>query len=76
VLEQAVVHVDDVERAVGAVVAVDRAETLVGRGDELFFDVRVVARDAAVRLFLQHGAADEVGARLADEGVAGELVRE
>src|SRR5262245_24724364 len=50
VLDQAVMHVDDVERAVRADVEADRAETLVRGRDELPAVVRVLRREDAVLL--------------------------
>src|ERR1044072_4033403 len=48
VLDDAAIHVDDVERAVRPGAEVDRTKPLVGRGDEVSLRVRIAAYDAAV----------------------------
>src|SRR4026209_1356223 len=47
VLDDATIHVEDVERAVRTGAEVDRTEPLVGRGDEVSLSVRIAAHDAA-----------------------------
>ena len=76
VLDDASVHVDEVEAAVRPRVEVHRAEALVGGRDEID-SVRVRVRRAdAGSVLLQDAPRDEVGGGVADEGVAAVLGRE
>ena len=69
VLDDPVVHVDDVQRAVGRRGQIHRPEPLVGRGDELAALVRLLA--AQHRAVVGHDdAADQVAGRLGEEHVA------
>ena len=69
VLDDAAVEIDDIERAVGAREQVDRAETLVGRSQELRLVVVRRAHEGAA-FGLHHVAFDEVASGLAHERVA------
>src|SRR3954466_13997764 len=72
VLDDASIHVDDVECAVRTSTEVDRTEPLVGRSNEVSLRVRIAAYDAAV-LRGQDLPLHEVAYRLRNEGVAIEL---
>src|SRR5262249_39190908 len=72
VLNDAAIHVDDVERAVRTGTEVDWTEPLVGRGDEVSLRVRIAAHDAAVRRG-QDLPLHQVAYRLRDEAVAIDL---
>ena len=76
VLDHAAVHVGDVERAVGGRQQVDRAEALVGRGEELALRMRVGRGEPAVGAFLHDVAAHQVARRLGDEDVAADVGRQ
>src|SRR3954470_3520023 len=72
VLDDAAIHVDDVECAVRTGTEVDRTEPLVGRSDEVGLRVRIAPQNAAV-LRGQDLPLHEVAYRLRNEGVAIEL---
>src|SRR6185436_7365914 len=72
VLDDAAIHVDDVECAVRTGTEVDRTEPLVGRSNEVSLRVRIAAHDAAV-LRGQDLPLHEVAYWLRDKGVAIEL---
>ena len=74
-LHDAARHVGDVERAVGAVVEVHRAEALARAGQKFPAFIRVLRGDPAV-LFREDEALHEVRRRLGGERVAAELRRE
>ena len=61
VLEEAVVHVHDVQGAIGGVVKVDGAEAFVGGGEELPGGVGVLGGEGGVGVFREDVALDEVG---------------
>ena len=71
-LDDAVIHVDEVERAVRRVRQIHRPEALVGRGQELGALVRL-PRDELRAVVMDDDAADEVGGGIDDEDVAAEL---
>src|SRR6476646_3157689 len=67
VLDDAAIHVDDVERAVRTGSEVDRTEALVGRSNEVSLRVRIAPHHAAV-LRGQDLALHEVAYWLRNEG--------
>jgi hypothetical protein len=71
-LDDAAIHVDEVEATVGAVGHVDDAEIAVGGADELGFAVRVRDRGEAV-FHLDFRAADEAADGLGNEHVAAQF---
>jgi hypothetical protein len=71
-LDDAVIHVDDVERAVGCVRQIHGPKALVGRGEELGVLVRFPG-DELGAVVVDEDPADEVGGRIDDEDVAAEL---
>ena len=74
-LDDAAVEIDDVERAVGTREQVDRAETLVGRSQELRLVVIRRGHEGAA-FGLHHVALDEIARGLAHERVAVGVGRE
>ena len=76
-LDDAVIHVGDVERPVGPDTAVDRPEPLVGRRQELLF-IGIEASGSQVGTAFELQAADEMTARFRNEdiavGIGGELM--
>ena len=71
-LDDAAVHVDDVERAVGRVGEPHRPEALVRGGEELPFLVGLPCPQSP-SVILDHDPADQVGGRIDDEHVAVQL---
>jgi hypothetical protein len=69
VLDDAAVQIDDVQRSVRPIQAMDRPKALVGRGQELGLLVGVVRSELPLDL-VEDIAADEIAGGLADEGVA------
>ena len=69
VLDDPAVHIDDVDRAVGAVDDLDRPETLVGRSQELLPGDGGGAFDDPI-LLREHDALHDVGGGLRDERIA------
>ena len=73
VFDDLAVHIDDPERAVGAVGAGDRSEPGVGGGEEFRAGFRGIAfGDRTVVGFAQVFAVDEVAADVTDEDLTGE----
>ena len=73
--DQPPIHVDDVKGAVGSVGERDRAEALVGRGDELGAWVRL-GRAQRRAVIPQRDPADKVRSGIGDEHVAVQFVWE
>ena len=69
VLDDPAVHIDDVDRAIGAVDDLDRTEAFVGRSQELLARDGGGALDDPI-LLREHDALHEVGRGLGNEGVA------
>ncbi len=76
VLDHAVMHVHDVEGALGAGEGVDGPEALVGGGEEFLLVIEGGAADEAGLVRLEHETLHEVARGLADEGVAVGVGRE
>ena len=74
-LDDAAIHIDDVQRSVRPRVEVDRAKPFVRRSEKLRFVVRVPGRDGPA-LLRQNIAPDKIAAGFAQESVAVKFARE